>query len=456
MTPFTVRRARVAALSVVAAVLAALFAPGAAAAGGHAATNSGVGPPGSHQVPPGPGSDPWEPVPRDQVAEVCGLDPDLLEAAEGQFSQAFSVVRFGRLCWTGGGGASPDASYAVQSVTKTFGGVLVGMVATRSSLSDTDLVSDWLDPLPSNVNPDATIAHLLGTTGTKPNLAVDQKGAWAYDTLGSREINYLRDIMNVVIAEEPENFPGVTNVYQFAQQELFDVLGMQDSRWTAGGLTGGLGFGLNTSVHDMGRLGLLILRKGEWDGVRLIDEEYLYRMTHPSFADTNPGYGYLMWLNSATLVPGVAGTPVDNVCAPYATWREHPHEPFFETTDDYGGSPFGPGEYDIGVAFGAGLGGQYVVVHRGLDMVLTGRNVTGNGHQRLWDAVRPALVELDPVFQGDEDGFCDQYRRSAYAPALISGWAPRSKDDCLAGGWRYGPYRNQGQCVSSFARGGGR
>jgi CubicO group peptidase (beta-lactamase class C family) len=416
-------------------------------------------------VPDDPGADSWVQVPRDRVAEECGLDPDLLEVADAAFpTSSYTIVRFGKLCWTGGNGPSTTSRYPVWSVTKTFGAVLVGMVAARSSLSDTDLASEWLTPAqmgtsspftPTPINPDATVAHMLGTTSTKANLAVDQKGAWAYDLIGSREINRLRDVINAVIAREPENFPGVSNVFEFAQQEVFPVLGMENSLWPSPGtaIFGGgnaLGAGLHSTVDDISRLGLLMLRKGNWDGVQLIEEEFVYRMTHPSFADTNSGYGYLTWLNSATLSPGIAGTTPDNVCAPYATWPEHPHRPFYETTHDYGGSPFDEQPFDIGVAFAAGLGGQLTIVHRGLDMVISGRDVSG-GPQGLWTAVRPALVALDPVYAGDEDAFCDAYRRSAYAPTLISGWAPRNKEACRNGGWRYGAYRNQGACVASFA-----
>jgi CubicO group peptidase (beta-lactamase class C family) len=450
---------RVAALAVVVALVAASLAPGAASASSHGSPNSGVGPPGSHQIPAGPGADPWDPVPRDQVAEVCGLDPDLLDEIDEQFANAFSIVRFGRLCWTGGGGAPADETYGVFSVTKSFGATLVGMVAARSSLSDTDLVSEWLTPAEmaanpllgrtGTINPNATIAHMLATTSTKPNLGVDQKGTFVYDTLGTRELNRLILVINRVIEREPENFPGITTAYQFAQQELFDVIGMHDSRWAPGT---GFGFGLESSVHDMARLGLLWLRKGNWDGAQLIDEAYMYRMLHPAFPDTNPGYGYATWLNTASPTSSVA--PTVPVCAPYATWPEYPHEPFFEATHDYGGSPFDDQPFDIGLAYAAGAGGQWIIVHRGLDMVFTARSLTPNGPQILWDAVRPALVALDPVFQGDEAGFCEQYQASAYAPTLLSGWAPRNVNACLNGGWRYGPWRNQGQCVSHFSRSG--
>jgi hypothetical protein len=39
-------------------------------------------------------------------------------------------------------------------------------------------------------------------------------------------------------------------------------------------------------------------------------------------------------------------------------------------------------------------------------------------HGTLWAPVRPALVALDPRFQGDEDAFCAAYGANRYAPDL--------------------------------------
>jgi hypothetical protein len=328
------------------------------------------------------------------------------------------------------------------------------MVAARSSMSDTDLVSDWLTPAQmGTTHPDATIAHVLSTTSTKANLAVDEKGPWSYDTLGTREINRVITVMNAVIAAEPENFPGVSNAYEFAQQALFDVIGMADSSWPSGGL----GFGLTSTVDDLSRMGLLLLRKGNWDGMQLLEEDYVYRMTHPGFADTNPGYGYLTWLNSDAVVGTGAGVTSDASCTPYSVWSEYPHAPFFETLHDYGGSPFGQQAHDIGVAFAAGLGGQFTHVHRGLDLVVSGRNVSGP--HSIWLAVMPALVALDPVYAGDEAGFCASYRRGFYAPTMLSSWDPNIGQVIRRIAQDRGPQAldcgTHGAAVSSLANGRG-
>src|SRR4051812_43872840 len=82
-----------------------------------------------------PGAAPWAPVPRDQIAAQCGLDPDVLDQASPQLQTTpFVVIRHGKLCWEGG--EQPNGTtetYSVYSVTKTFGAMLFGMVSDRSS-----------------------------------------------------------------------------------------------------------------------------------------------------------------------------------------------------------------------------------------------------------------------------------------------------------------------------------
>lgn len=370
-----------------------------------------------------PGQAPWQQVPRDLVAAECGLDPALLDRANAQLPTIpFTIVRFGKLCWTNRA-ADTTSTYHVASVTKTMAATVFGMIADRGGLDDTDPVTEWISSWDLvGINRDATLAHVLAMTSTKWNLATDKKGTWSYDALGWREINRLVGVMNRAIQREPQNFPGVSDVGQFARKELFDVLGMRDTNW--GGTN--IAYSLNSTTQDLSRLGLLLLRKGNWDGRQLLSEKYVYRMTHPAFEDTNTGYGYLTQLNAHTGWVYSSGTN-DTACSPYTTWPRQPHAPFHATTHNYGGTPYTDERHDIGLAWAAGAGGQRVSVHRGLDMVITVRDdVTNEGHKRVWNAMRPALVALDERYPGDEAAFCSAYQRSQYAPALVSPWSPQA------------------------------
>ena len=58
--------------------------------------------------------------------------------------------------------------------------------------------------------------------------------------------------------------------------------------------------------------------------------------------------------------------------------------------------------------------------HPALDLVLVAKDAEGGLFiSGLWDLIRPALVEHDPVYQGDMEAFCRDYAAGAYAPDLI-------------------------------------
>src|SRR4051795_2734682 len=380
-----------------------------------------------------PGTADWQQVPRDRMVAECGMDPDILDAAAPKFVHTpFVVIRHGKLCWEGGWPGGSTEKYQVYSVTKTFGAMLFGMIASRSTkLSDTDPVTEWIPPEElGGINPNAKLAHVLAMTSTSADLRLGHKAAWSYDTFGDREINRLEGVMNRAIAAEPERFPGVKNVVELAQKELFDPLGMKSSSWAGGGIASNL----YANVRDLARLGQLVLQRGRWQGRQLIDEEYLYRMTHPAFEDANTGYGYLTYVNAAANWSWPTST-ADTYCAPYGEWPSYPHRPLFDEPNANGGVPGNrPQKYDIAHTFASGTGGQKFIIMRGVDTVVAIRNGAYSvndggtlvdqfaGHKTIWNAMRPPMLKLMPEGRDDEAGFCAAYRRSDVAPDMREPW----------------------------------
>ncbi len=377
--------------------------------------------------PPDPGAAPWAPVPRPAVISRCGLDPDLLTDADALIGRPWAAIRYGQLCHVHyPDGDDPPGE--VFSTTKTLGALTTGIAAWQTRalprtgrqtgpLSDEDPVSHWLDEF--SFNPEARIAHVLAMIGHNPDLAYGHR-QYDYDIFGTVQINRLSDVITAAIAQDPDRLGH--DLEAFVQRFLFGPLGMRDSLWTGDQPHKVFGFSWVSTVLDMARVGVLLLHDGRWAGGRVLGADWTYRMTHPAFEDANTGYGYLTWLNSdSNHTRGGAGPKLQqrtDPCAPVALHRSYPHG-LSESPDCHYEPPLPCTQpYDVGVWFAAGLGGQYIVGHRGLDLVLVVKEFPP-GPATLWAAVRPALVALDPVYAGDEAGFCAAYAAGAHAPDFL-------------------------------------
>jgi hypothetical protein len=394
---------------------------GAGDAGGSADTGGGSRP--LHD----PGRGPWEPVAPEDVREVCGLDPALLAQANATLNAPWAVVRHGRLChefYPPGETAATTAE--VYSTTKSLGALVVGMVSyqTRNiprtgrktgQLSDWDRVDHWLDSF--SYNAAAHVAHVLAMVAHNPNLSLGNK-QHAYDTVGNVQINSLSDMVNAAVAQDPARLGA--NIEEFTKRYLYEPLGMTASTWSGGAANKVFAYTWSSNVREMARVGLLILNGGFWNGERLLDETWTYKMTHPAFEDGNTAYGYLTWLGSRSnhsigFSPPVTQGP-SIPCAPAALWNTYPHGELSMSPDCNYEAPYDcEQEWDVGAWQAVGLGGQLIQGHPGLDLVVVARN-DALGGAGVWPALLPALVAADPMFTGDQDAFCDAYGANRYAP----------------------------------------
>ncbi|MFW2388226.1 MAG: hypothetical protein ACN4G0_07815 [Polyangiales bacterium] len=379
--------------------------------------------------PRGPGQGEWALVDSNRVSTECGLDPALLAEADTEIDRGYAVIRYGKLCheyyptslYPGG----VDQPEIVWSATKTLGAVLTGAAAWQTRdfertgrktgpLRDTDRVDHWLDSF--SFNADAQVGHVLAMVAHNQDLSSPALD-FEYDATGDVQINRLNDVVAAAIAQDAALG---ASVHEFWEEYLRKPLGMTQSEWDGDSPDKPYALGWTTTVRDMARVGLMMLDGGLWIDERLVGEDWIYRMTHPSFEVATTGYGYLTWLIARSNIDnGDNKSTVPNAsCTPSAIWNEYPHG-LSESPDCNYIEPWDCGQtYDVGVWYAAGLIGNYIIGHPGLDMVLVVKNIGDNGQGRVWEAIRPALVALDPTFPGDEAAFCERYAAGDYAPDL--------------------------------------
>lgn len=91
------------------------------------------------------------------------------------------------------------------------------------------------------------------------------------------------------------------SLFQFAEKNLFQPIGIQHVNWPADpkGRTHGWG-DLHLHPRDMARFGLLYLRNGRWGDTQVIPEAWVRESTKAAVSvREGVGYGYSWWINTA-------------------------------------------------------------------------------------------------------------------------------------------------------------
>lgn len=253
--------------------------------------------------------------------EQVGLDSARLARALDYWTLngAETVKVFRHHCLVGEGGLDKAFDRVPRlnwSQTKTVSSLIAG-VADRQGLIDVDAPLD--DYLPEDMG-DAehravTIRQVLNmTTGFEMN--------WVKGLNLVGDISRAREAMAMEMAHEPGTYfeydqitPSlVTYVVQraiwskvdrnldfqdWAQRNFFNKLGIPESAWfwVRDRSGNSLGYSkLFLRPLEFGRLGELMLNKGSYQGVQIIDSRYIADLRTGS--DANCAYGYMVWLNS--------------------------------------------------------------------------------------------------------------------------------------------------------------
>ncbi|MCX8129213.1 MAG: beta-lactamase family protein [Clostridia bacterium] len=252
--------------------------------------------------------------------ESQGMNPEVLKRADKVLKRtdalSFLVVRHGRLVHESYySSAGRDDYNNVFSVTKSFISALTGIAIDRGYIKGIDeKINIYLQGYYSQINDtrkeEITIKHLLTMT---PGF-VEDFSSWTGST------DWIKHTIRLPLKYDPgQKFQYANSashllsavltkavgksMSEFADQCLFNELGIKDKKWTADpqGYTAGHA-NLYLRPRDMAKFGLLYLNKGMWNNKRVLSAEWVEESTK-KHVDTEPektrgtptGYGYKWW-----------------------------------------------------------------------------------------------------------------------------------------------------------------
>lgn len=303
------------------------------------------------------GEDDWQLA----TPEEYGLSTEKFDqAAEGieqlEDRQCVVVIKHGTLIYESYFKGDSETRNFGYSVAKSFGSTVIGIAATQGYLSLDDKVSKWVPNHSDNINPEATVRHILGQVSES-----DPVGSKFHYNSGE-VVDTVSDIIGAATGQNP---------VAFAYEQLLEPIGIVHSSWGKD-LNSDLpiGAGGSFTCRDLARLGQLYLNKGMWNGKEILSETYIDEAIHPSFPEVNTAYGYLWWTNMGE---GKWYRPVT-----HGTGRLLPNAP--DT-----------------LYMATGLFGQLIIVDPAQELVITTAGVTPeletlNTVKKVWAAIAPALT----------------------------------------------------------------
>lgn len=211
-----------------------------------------------------------------------------------------------------------QAVHDVASVTKSVMTTLIGIAADQGKLSlDDPMVSFF--PERAIANRDAlkeriTVRHLasmssgLDCTSERDEATLQEmltSGDWVQFTL-DREVKWEPGTHFVycspaihLLSPILQQATGMTAL-EFARQNLFEPLGIQEVIWPTDPQDYSRGWGdLHLLPHDMAKLGYLWLNNGVWDGRQIISREWVENSVKAQLkTGGDDDYGYGWWVQT--------------------------------------------------------------------------------------------------------------------------------------------------------------
>jgi CubicO group peptidase (beta-lactamase class C family) len=280
------------------------------------------------------------------------------------------------------GGCDSNSLFDVRSNTKSIMATLIGIAIDKGYIhSENDTIGSYLrrldvniDSMKANIKIRDLLSMASGLSGNEFANVSDYNN-WFNS---SNQVNYT---LNTSMANQPGQIfnyiSGVAHLtsailtqatgmstFQFAKQYLFQPLGIADHYWQTDkqGIYNG-GAGLNLTAHDMIKIGELYLNNGNYNGVQIVSQAWIDKVTSFKITTNNaqpfgPSYGYFWWIGNI-----------------------HGHDYFWAN----------------------GYGGQFIVVVRDINLVVSATNTwsgvaTATANQQWYSTLDIIMNRILPAY----------------------------------------------------------
>ena len=262
----------------------------------------------------------WETRPPKKAdMDAAGIE-DALSYAADRNSTGLVILRGGRIVaekywkdWT------PQTAQPIFSSSKSVTATLIGMAIEDGKLKGVNQsMADFIPSWKGGPKEAITLRHVMAmTSGIRVGAGRVSAGIDAFEETAAFPLEHkpgerwayntpvYRMLLRVIEMASGES------INQFTQRRLAAPIGMSHSIWDCSpapkGKTNCTWY--RSSLRDMARFGLLILRNGKWENRQLISARYVRESTSAS-QKLNEAYGYLWWLNGKSsfhLPNGISG-----------------------------------------------------------------------------------------------------------------------------------------------------
>ncbi len=262
------------------------------------------------------------PIPEAKKYNKMTLSPVFRNYLLESETVALLVLKNDSVCyeeyWDGYGKESLSNSF---SMAKSVVSILIGIAIDEGKIKGVDQkVSDFIPEYAHGLNAQLTIKHLLTMTASF-NWDESYNSLFSKTTKEYYGKNLKKMLLNLSVTETPgklfnyqssnqlvlayiiEKATGRT-LSEYASEKLWKPLGAKnDALWSVDKKNGmeKAYCCFNSNARDFSRIGLLYLHNGEFNGQRIVSEEYVKKSIEPILLKDEDGftvdyYGYSWWL----------------------------------------------------------------------------------------------------------------------------------------------------------------